>query len=679
MTPHAGPAPCPAAAAAAQFQGAWTANQLASAYGLSSLYGQDRVAAGQRVALYELEPFTPNDIQSYESCYGISVPVSTVSVDGGATGIQLGEAALDIEMVAGLAPSSSVTVYSGPNDSGVGPIDTYSAMVNIDPAPVISTSWGQCEGPGGISPGEQATETTLFQQATAQGQTIFAASGDSGSSDCYNLMANPPDTNTGLYVDDPADQPDVTGVGGTSLTNVSNPPVETVWNNGVGGGSGGGGLSRDFVAPAWQQIPAAQNPYTRFTCGQPANQMCREVPDVASSADPGNGAIIFFDGGWRPFGGTSTAAPLWAALTAVVNQGCATSAGFLNQKLYAAGAGGSGDFNDITVGDNDLFDPTGPLPNYPATAGYDLASGWGTPRAVPLMGTFTGSAAGCPAVTGVSPAAGPARGGQTVVITGSGFGSSAPLVRFGGATAAVVAHTPTSVTVVTPSVGTGQQVAVTVATSGTAGGTSAVVPAAGYTFLSPHVTVVAPSKGPTTGGVRVTVLGSDFSGATAVRFGGTEASSFSVTSGTSLTAVVPPGPASGATVDVSVTNPDGTSPQVPEDRFTYALPGYWLVASDGGLFAFGPGAPFFGSAGNLVLNKPVVGMASTPRRPRLLAGRVRRRSLRLRRRGLLRLGRQLRPQQTGGRHGVDPRRPRLLAGGLRRGSLRLRRRRLLRL
>ena len=121
------------------------------------------------------------------------------------------------------------------------------------------------------------------------------------------------------------------------------------------------------------------------------------------------------------------------------------------------------------------------------------------------------------------------------------------------------------------------------------------------------VTGVRPTKGPTAGGNSITVTGYNFSGATSVRFGGTPAP-FSVTSGTSLVAQVPAGPASGATVDIAVFNSEGSSPSVAGDHYTYALPGYWLVASDGGIFAFGH-AGFAGSAGGQALNQPVVGMA----------------------------------------------------------------------
>ena len=607
VTGHVGPTACAAAASVGAEFNAWTANQLASAYGFSTLYGQGRAAAGQQVAVYELEPYTPSDIGAYESCYGLSVPVSQASVDGGATGGQQGEAALDIEVVAGLAPSSSIVVYSGPNDGGDGPIDTYTRMVDDDTARVLSTSWGQCEGSGGIDPVEQEAETNLFEQAATQGQTVFAASGDAGSSDCYDPAVD--DFNTQLSVDDPADQPDVTGAGGTSMASASTPPVESVWNDGTG--AGGGGVSKDFAAPSWQSGPGVVNSATLDTCGAAHNQQCREVPDVSASADPSHGDVIFFSGRWQPIGGTSAAAPLWAALAAVGNQGCQAAAGLINPALYAAGSTGVPPFNDITSGNNSIVDPPPESGPYPATAHYDLASGWGSPIGGALLSVFSGSASGCPALTGLSSGSGPAVGGQTVVISGTGFGTGAPTVRFGGAAATVTANTPTAVTVVTPDVGTGQPVAVTVTSpSGPSAGTSPVVPAGSYTFVSPQVTSVSPGKGSSAGGGFVTLSGSDFSGASSVRFGSTPAPAFTVLSPTTLTAQVPPGPAGGATVDVTVSGPDGTSQVGSADHYTYALPAYWLVASDGGIFNFGP-ASFFGSTGNIALNKPVVGMAST--------------------------------------------------------------------
>ena len=184
VTSHQAPVACAAAADLAGAGDGWTAQQLASTYGLSSLYQQGRFGAGQRVGIYELEPFTPSDIAAYQSCYGTDASISTVDVDGGATGTQEGEAALDIEVVAGLAPLSSITVFSGPN-GGSGPLATYEAMVTDLSVKVITTSWGDCEGPGGISPDEQNTENTLFEEAKIQGQTVLAAAGDGGSSDCY--------------------------------------------------------------------------------------------------------------------------------------------------------------------------------------------------------------------------------------------------------------------------------------------------------------------------------------------------------------------------------------------------------------------------------------------------------------------------------------------------------------
>jgi hypothetical protein len=601
--PHVGPSACPTAAAAASAYNGWTADSLASAYGLSNLYGAGRVGAGQQVGIFELAPYVPSDIATYQACFGTSATVTNVNVDDGPSGGLIDEADLDIETVAGLAPSAAISVFSGPNTEQ-GALDTYAQMVDDDSIRVLSTSWGVCESE--LDPAGRAAEELIFEQAVAQGQTVLAASGDSGSSDCYDPAGTPPDNNESLAVDDPSDQPDVTGVGGTSLSSFTpDDPVESTWNS--DGGASGGGNSTVFAAPSWQQIPAAQNPYTSDGCGPGHNVQCREVPDVAASADPSHGSIVYVGGTWRPLGGTSGAAPLWAALTADSNQGCATGAGFLNTKLYPAGAGGSSPFHDVTSGNNNLFGH----PQYPATTGYDLATGWGSPNAPDLLGVLTGAAAGCPSITNVDPSAGPAHGGTRVVITGSGFGSGAPVVSFGGVDAAVLSHSPTAITVTTPDVATGRTVSVTVTTTGTGGGTSAAVPASEYTFLSPHVTSVVPFKGPTAGGGLVTVRGTDFDGATSVRFGSVESPAFRVTSSGSLVAQVPAGPATGATVDVIVTNPDGQSPAVPADRYLYALPGYWLVASDGGIFNYGA-AGFYQSAGGMHLNAPIVGMAATP-------------------------------------------------------------------
>ena len=594
-----GPQPC---AAISGYPAGWTATALAQTYGLSSLYAAGRVGAGQTVGVFELEPFAASDIAAYQECYGTGVPVTTVPVDGGATDGPGDEATLDIEVIAGLAPGVAIRVYSGPNDNGTGPIDTYRAMVDQDVAKVLSTSWGECEAL--MDPADRSLETTLFAQAAAQGQSILAASGDTGSSDCWTHTR--PDTT--LAVDDPADQPNVTGVGGTSLTAATpGAPTETVWDDpgSEPPSGGGGGNSTDFVAPAYQQVAAARSPDTSYTCGAAHTTQCRAVPDVSASADPAHGDYVFWSGTWWIFGGTSQASPLWAALVAVTDQGCASPAGQLGAALYGPGAASS--FNDVTTGTNALFGGSA----YTARAGYDLASGWGSPRAAALLGLLSGSAAGCPTVTSLGPTSGPAVGGTTVTLTGSGFGTGTPVVDFGSTAAHVLASTPTSVTVVTPDVVFGGTVGVTVTTSGTAAGTSPVVPGSRFTFTSPLVTSLTPAKGPTGGGGRVTLEGSGFTGATTVTFGSV-ATTFQITSPTTVTAVVPRGPSAGGTVTVHVTVPTaGTSPATPGAAYDYALPGYLLAASDGGAFTFGA-AGFFGSGSGRFPSGPAVGTAMAP-------------------------------------------------------------------
>jgi subtilase family serine protease len=347
--------PCSGAAQLAQSAGAHTADQIAAAYGLDALHAAGDEGRGVTVALYELEPFSPADIAAYQACYGTATPVTTTLVDGGSgSGAGSGEAAMDIEGVIGLAPQASIEVYEGPS-SHTGAYDTYSRIVADDTAQVISTSWGLCEQLEGAAPA--AAENTLFQEAAIQGQTVVAASGDEGSDDCGIGIRS---------VDDPASQPWVTGVGGTT-----DPGADSVWNDALG--AGGGGVSRLWSRPGYQNADAVS--FSGRGCQ--GTSVCREVPDVSADADPAGGYVAVYDGGWATVGGTSVAAPTLAAYAALAEASPACGGhriGFLNPLLYRAPAAA---MRDVTLGGNS----SGHVAGFAAAPGYDMASGLGTPTA----------------------------------------------------------------------------------------------------------------------------------------------------------------------------------------------------------------------------------------------------------------------------------------------------------
>jgi subtilase family serine protease len=411
-TATGGPRPCAAAAGAAAMSGAYTPDQLASAYGLPGLYTAGDEGRGQTIALYELEPDDPNDIAGFQACYGTHASISYVPVDGGAgSGVGSGEATLDIETVLGLAPDARLLVYQAPNSNssspGSGPYDALDAIVSQNRARVVSISWGQCESLEGT--GNANAESMLFEEAAIQGQTVIAASGDDGSEDCFTGQ---PLMGTELAVDDPASQQFVTGVGGTQLLALGSRPTEVVWNGGGSlaaallpgaGGAGGGGNSRLWQMPSYQvHAPASLHVINGSTArGCRGTGYCREVPDVSADADPQSGYLVYWNGsngdpteptGWQPIGGTSLSAPLWAAVLALANASRAchgTDIGFANPALYrAAAAHYAADFNDVTSGNNDFTGTNGS--RYGAGTGYDLASGLGSPNASALAPAVCG-------------------------------------------------------------------------------------------------------------------------------------------------------------------------------------------------------------------------------------------------------------------------------------------------
>ena len=354
-------------------QRGYKAVDLAGAYDSDPLQQAGVQGNNQTVAIFELDGYQSSDVTQYLQTYNLGTPnISNVMVDGanGSAGQGAIEVELDIEVIAAMAPKVSQIVYEGPNTTQ-GINDTYNKIVTDNRAQVVTISWGECERQSGDA--ELQTLDNIFKQAAAQGMTVFAAAGDSGAYDCND---------SNLAVDSPADDPYVTGVGGTKLhMSGSGYGTESVWSNpndtqrSPNGAGGGGGISSFFSQPSWQKGPGVQNQYTNGH---------REVPDVSADADPATGYSVYCTvsatgcqaGGWMVVGGTSAAAPLWAGSVAVINEYLQNQGqsriGFANPALYALENTQQpfAPFHDITSGDN-LY--------YAATSGYDEASGWGSP------------------------------------------------------------------------------------------------------------------------------------------------------------------------------------------------------------------------------------------------------------------------------------------------------------
>ncbi|HEV2370866.1 MAG TPA: IPT/TIG domain-containing protein [Streptosporangiaceae bacterium] len=406
--------------------------------------------------------------------------------------------------------------------------------------------------------------------------------------------------------------------------------------------------SMSWAMPAWQQdaqVPGVVMPgsadyaqanavegqfgYPAGFCqaalaGATPSTPCRTVPDVSAQADQFTGAVTIYSSsfaspgnptGWMTQGGTSSSAPTWAALLAMINvspackanTATASGVGFASPLLYAVAsnpAAYKASFNDITVGNNDNYG----LDNgqvYPATTGYDLASGLGSPQLTSAGGKAglafylcgLGAQPSRPVVTGLSPATLPTSGG-TVTISGNGFktGSTSGVAGIQVGTAEVPpAHfTVTSATSITatfppavdtlppgspaPLDGAGPAHVSVTATNGEtsmpgAASTVQYVDESGSSPV-PSVTGVAPFGGLETAPAPVTILGSGFTGASAVTFGGVDAASFKVVSPFEIKAT--PAPYSASTTcapsvvgetpttdicqaQVQVTNTHGTS------------------------------------------------------------------------------------------------------------------------
>ncbi|MGD0520510.1 MAG: protease pro-enzyme activation domain-containing protein [Terracidiphilus sp.] len=390
----------------------------AAYYGGTTLNG-----AGQNLGLLEYLGADLADLNTYFANVGQTnnVPITLFSTDGTSTSCLYTRAGgdcddteqtLDMTQALGVAPGlASLVMYIGSTDTAI-----ISAMTTHNPLPTtISCSWGW-------TPADPSTLNPYFEKMAAQGQNFFAASGDdstwksSGDAEAW-----------------PADNAYIVSVGGTDLVTAG---AGGAWKSETAWSDSGGGISPDKIPiPAWQQLSGVINSSNK------GSTTYRNGPDVSANANftyytcADQEACLA-----NEYGGTSFAAPIWAAYTALVNQQLAANGqptiGFLNPTIYAQ--------NVTSVYDTDFHDITsGTSGSYSAVVDYDLVTGWGSPNGTALINALAPQATSPTFSIVASP-------GSVSVVQGNSGGSTITTTAIDGFDAAVAltaSGQPTGVTV----------------------------------------------------------------------------------------------------------------------------------------------------------------------------------------------------------------------------------------
>jgi len=395
----------------------------AAYYGATSLTG-----AGQNLGLFEYEGTDLADLTTYYKNVGQTnnVPITLLSTDGTSTSCvdsRSGgdcddtEQTLDMTQALGMAPGlASLVVYVGSTDTAI-----IGAMTTHSPLPAtIGCSWGW-------TPADPTTLDPYFQKMSAQGQTFFAASGDSSTWSSSNEAW-------------PADDANIVSVGGTDLVTAS---AGGAWKSETAWLDSGGGISPDSIAiPSWQKLAGVINSSNK------GSTTLRNGPDVSANAN-----FTFYVCADQTtctaneYGGTSFAAPMWAGYIALANQQSVANGGsrlgFINPTIYAQNITSSyaTDFHDITSGVSG---------SYSAVTGYDLVTGWGTPNGVGLINALAPTSKTPAFSLSASPAAlsvvQGSNGSSTITTSVSGgFNSAIALSASGQPTGVTVSFNPTSI------------------------------------------------------------------------------------------------------------------------------------------------------------------------------------------------------------------------------------------
>ena len=371
-------------------------DDLAAIYNIAPLYAAGIDGEGQRIAIVGDSSLDLSDLRAFRKQFNLPFndPIQILVGDDPGYNDDVVESNLDIEWANAVARGAQI-VYVYSQDVR----DAAQFAVDENVAPVLSMSFGSCEAYNLVS------FRAIAQQASAQGITWLASSGDTGAAEC-DRIALIPQAAKGLSVGFPASIPEITSVGGTQFddangkywaaTNTANGASalgyipETVWNdtplvNGFSGG--GGGASILFPKPYWQTGP-----------GVPDDK-ARDVPDISLSASAEHvGYQVFVYGDLYSVGGTSASAPSLAGVVALLNQYLTSKSvlakpglGNINPTLYRLAQSSNNIFHDVTTGDNAVRCALGTpncvegLVGYRAGPGYDQATGLGSIDAYNLV------------------------------------------------------------------------------------------------------------------------------------------------------------------------------------------------------------------------------------------------------------------------------------------------------
>jgi pseudomonalisin len=376
---------------------------FATIYDVVPLYQQAINGSGQSVAIVARSNINISDARQFRTSFGLPANDPQIIINGADPGIfssgEETEADLDVEWSGAVARNAAIKfVVSKSTNASDGSYLSAQYIVSHNLAPVMSMSFGLCEAALGAS--GNSFINSLWQQAAAEGITVFVSAGDSGAAGCDSASAST--AKLGRAVNGLCSTPYSVCVGGTKFNDAARPSLywsasnstgtessalsyipEVVWNESGAGGlwASGGGMSTIYAKPSWQS-----------GTGVPADGR-RDVPDVSLSAAGHDGYLIYQNGGLYVVGGTSAASPSFAGVMALVVQNSAARQGNANTAFYSLAtkqlAGGASVFHDIISGNNSVPGQAG----FNATAGYDQATGLGSIDATVLVSHWSDATA----------------------------------------------------------------------------------------------------------------------------------------------------------------------------------------------------------------------------------------------------------------------------------------------